>query len=197
MTPSVLIRRAEVGGSIVDVRVANGVITHVGTGASAADVVIDAEGGGLIPGLHDHHIHLLALAAARTSVPAGPPEVTDAGSFDAALCAADRRAPAGEWLRVVGYHESIAGELDRRRLDALVGDRPTRRATRHGIHVGVERGGARTDLASRRSSTPGSSATRAGGQQDGSSVSTPSCASGSDRPSPTSPRSGRSWPGTA
>ncbi len=126
MTPSVLIRRAAVGGSTVDVRCANGVITHVGTGASAADVVIDAEGGGLIPGLHDHHIHLLALAAARTSVPAGPPEVTDAGSFDAALSAADRRAPAGEWLRVVGYHEAIAGELDRRRLDALVGDRPTR-----------------------------------------------------------------------
>ena len=72
-----LIRRAEVEGLIRDVRIAEGrieviaerIAPHPGEG------MIDAEGGALFPGLHDHHIHLFALAAALGSVACGPPSV--------------------------------------------------------------------------------------------------------------------------
>jgi predicted amidohydrolase YtcJ len=74
-----------------------------------------------LPGLHDHHIHLLSLAAVARSVRCGPPEVTDHGGLARAL----RTAPPG-WVRGVGYHESVAGVLDRDILDRLVSDRPVR-----------------------------------------------------------------------
>jgi cytosine/adenosine deaminase-related metal-dependent hydrolase len=65
-----LFRRAEVAGRIVDVRVAGGVISEVGPGLrpAPAETVMDARGGALLPGLHDHHIHLLSLVR-----PSGPP----------------------------------------------------------------------------------------------------------------------------
>jgi len=88
-----------------------------------------------VPGLHDHHIHLLALAAHRRSVLAGPP----AARTPAELAVALRQAavgPAGRssgvWVRAVGYHESVAGELDRHALDRLVADRPLRVQHRSG-----------------------------------------------------------------
>jgi predicted amidohydrolase YtcJ len=84
--------------------------------------VVEARGAALLPGLHDHHLHLLALAAARRSVQCGPPAVTDA----AALARALRAAPGAGWLRGVGYHESVAGELDRHKLDVLAPERPVR-----------------------------------------------------------------------
>ena len=54
---------------------------------------LDAAGGALFPGLHDHHIHLLALAAARRSVRGGPPAVTSAPELADALAAAGANAP--------------------------------------------------------------------------------------------------------
>jgi predicted amidohydrolase YtcJ len=124
--PTLLIRRAEVAGQLVDVACAGGVVTAVGARAvGAADVVIDAGGGALLPGLHDHHVHLLAMAAARRSVVLGPPAVTSPDAFDIALRAAANDSSDG-WVRGVGYHESVAGALDRARLDALVPHRPVR-----------------------------------------------------------------------
>ncbi|WP_055639070.1 amidohydrolase family protein, partial [Streptomyces griseoruber] len=46
--------------------------------------------------------------------------------------AALRSGAPGEWVRAVGYHESVAGELDRRVLDGLVPDRPVRVQHRSG-----------------------------------------------------------------
>jgi predicted amidohydrolase YtcJ len=96
--------------------------------APFAERVVDAGGGSLLPGLHDHHIHLLALAAARRSVLVGPPAVTDAGELVATL-----RSVSGQgWVRGVGYHESVAGDLDRRRLDDVLATRPVRLQHRSG-----------------------------------------------------------------
>jgi predicted amidohydrolase YtcJ len=81
--------------------------------------VVEADGGALLPGLHDHHVHLRALAAARSSV--------DVGAGLEAL-----RVPGSGWLRATGYHESVAGDLDRRVLDGVVGDRPVRVQHRSG-----------------------------------------------------------------
>src|SRR5207237_2608274 len=94
--------------------------------------VIDAGGSAVVPGLHDHHIHLAATAAARQSVLVGPPAVTDAVGLAAALRTADADLPPGTWLRAVGYHESVAGDLDRWWLDAVVGGRPVRVQHRSG-----------------------------------------------------------------
>ena len=119
-------------GDGADVRVEGGEIAAVGPDLdrTGAGPVLDAGGGRVIPGLHDHHVHLRALAARRSSVVVGPPEVTDAAGFAAAI----RSAPAGPegWVRAVGYHESVAGDLDAAALDAMVADRPVRVQHRSG-----------------------------------------------------------------
>ncbi len=77
---------------------------------------IDAAGGALLPGLHDHHLHLFALAAAKTSVSCGPPDVCNREDLGRALEAAVLNRG---WIRGVGYHETVAGDLDRWALDGL------------------------------------------------------------------------------
>jgi predicted amidohydrolase YtcJ len=113
-----LIARASVRGRLCDVRIDAGVITEIAPRLGGAPD-LDAEGGELLPGLHDHHVHLNALAAA--SLRAGP-------TFAADL----RSGKPGAWVRMIGYHESIAGPLDRDSLDALVSDRPVRLQHRSG-----------------------------------------------------------------
>jgi predicted amidohydrolase YtcJ len=56
------------------------------------------------------------------SVDCGPPRVRTAVQLRDAL----RTAPPGDWVRGVGYHESVAGLLDRDVLDGMVPDRPVR-----------------------------------------------------------------------
>lgn len=119
-----LIRRAEVGAHLLDVRCRDGLIVEMAPllTRSMDEAVVDARGGVLLPGLHDHHMHLFALAAASLSVRCGPPAVVDRPTLQAALLT----APGVGWIRGVGYHESVAGELDRRALDALCAHRPVR-----------------------------------------------------------------------
>ena len=111
-----------------DVRMAAGVIAECGPCLRpvSGEEVIDAVGGTLLPGLHDHHVHLRALAAAAGSVTVGPPQVRTPVDLVARLGAADAVLPPDAWLRGVGYHESVAGALDRRVLDGLVPHRPVR-----------------------------------------------------------------------
>ena len=124
-----LIRNAEVWRiGRADVRLVGARIAEVGhLSPRPGEPVLDAHGGVLLPGLHDHHIHLAALAAAQSSVRCGPPEVTTEAQFAAAL---DR--PGSGWLRAVGYHESVAGLPDTQALDALVPHRPLRVQHRSG-----------------------------------------------------------------
>ena len=130
--PGLVIVGAEVEGRTVDVRIEAGRVVEVAPGSgpraawAADDEVFDAAGGALLPGLHDHHIHLLALAAAFRSVRVGPADVRGADGFARALRAADAALEPGRWLRAVGYHESVAGPLDRHALDAIVPGRPLR-----------------------------------------------------------------------
>jgi predicted amidohydrolase YtcJ len=140
MRPDELIlRQVEVDGAVVDVQLVGERITAVGPALrpSAPVEVIDGAGGALIPGLHDHHIHLLAAAAAARSVRVGPADVRNRAGLATRLHDAARSLPAGRWLRAVGYHESVAGDLDRYALDELVPSRPVR--VQH-------RGGARWTL---------------------------------------------------
>jgi predicted amidohydrolase YtcJ len=124
-----LIRGAtRLDGRSVDIRVRDGVIAECAESLPwrGEDVVIDAHGGAVLPGLHDHHIHLFALAASLESVKCGPP--LDAAGLVALL----RSAPGGEWVRGVGYHESVAGDIDAAWLDRALPDRPVRVQHRSG-----------------------------------------------------------------
>lgn len=133
-----MIRGAEVAGRAVDIRIEDGRIVDVASPSERTaalgpgDDVFDAHGGALLPGLHDHHIHLLSLAAAARSVRVGPADVAGAAGLAGALEAADAALEPGRWIRAVGYHESVAGPLDRHALDAIIRDRPVRVQHRSG-----------------------------------------------------------------
>jgi predicted amidohydrolase YtcJ len=132
----VLIRGAEIDGRApLDVRIARGRIAEIGAALARerGEPVCEARGGALLPGLHDHHVHLHALAAAQASIACGPPAVTNAEELAATLRGAATLHDAGSgWLRGVAYHESVAGPLDRDRLDAWIADRPLRVQHRSG-----------------------------------------------------------------
>jgi predicted amidohydrolase YtcJ len=143
---SLLIVDAEVSGRTTSVRVSAGVIEEIGGGLTARSVedVIDARGGALIPGLHDHHLHLRAALAAAGSERLGPPDVVDRAEFRRRLALSGSRARPREWVRGVGYHESVAGLPDRWELDDVVREVPVRIQHRSGAlwllnSSGVER----------------------------------------------------------
>jgi len=119
-----LIVGCEIDGVRRDVRIRGSKIDAVATSLAPerGELVRDAHGGALLPGLNDHHAHLFAAAAALASVRCGPPHVADVLSLGAALAA----APGTGWLRGVGYHESVAGPLDRHVLDRMICIRPAR-----------------------------------------------------------------------
>jgi predicted amidohydrolase YtcJ len=112
---SVVLRDAEVDGARTDVLVKNGTVVQVSSRLDG-DEVVDAAGGALLPGLHDHHVHLLALARARTSV--------DVRTGLDALAA----VPGTGWVRAVGLQH----DADAAALDAVVPDRPVRVQHRSG-----------------------------------------------------------------
>jgi len=132
-----LIRRAQVEGldGATDVRLSDGCVADVAPTLTRlpGEEMVDARGGQLLPGLHDHHVHLRALAAADGSVHVGPPEVHTEAQLAAALRSEDGRRPRGQWIRAVGYHQSVAGDIDRRRIDSMVADRPVRVQHRSGV----------------------------------------------------------------
>ncbi|MEV0766692.1 amidohydrolase family protein [Nocardia salmonicida] len=129
----IVVRDAEIDGvSGVDLRVRDGRIDAIGPSLSihGATEVIDAHGAAVIPGLHDHHLHLHAMAADATSVQCGPPAVLDRRALATALTA----APGDNhgWIRGVGYVDTVAGDLDATALDALHAVRPVRMQHRSG-----------------------------------------------------------------
>lgn len=79
--------------------------------------VVDAAFGTVIPGLHDHHVHVRSAAAALGSVPVGPLAVRSRAELVNAL--AEAQVGGDGWIRAIGYHDSVAGLLDRTVLDAV------------------------------------------------------------------------------
>lgn len=119
---SVLVRDAR----IVDVGLCDEVRARVGP----PDEIVAGAGGALVPGLHDHHVHLFALASRATSLWCGPPEVTGPGGLAEHL---RQRCRGGNgWVRAVGWDDAAAGWPDRGTLDAAVAHRPLRLQHRSG-----------------------------------------------------------------
>ncbi|MGE3690850.1 MAG: amidohydrolase family protein [Novosphingobium sp.] len=127
-----LIRNAEVWGhGLADVHIDQGRIVCLappGALATMSGPLVDAQGAALLPGLHDHHIHLAGLAARASSVWCGPPDVED----EAALALALLTPPGAGWLRGIGYHESVMGLPTAHELDRIVPHRPLRIQHRSG-----------------------------------------------------------------
>ena len=142
MIRRLLIRGGEVDGRPADVRIYGERVAAVAPALSPtpAEDVIEAGGGALLPGLVDHHLHLFALAAAERSVLCGPPRVSDAVALADALRGA--RGDRHGWVRGIGYHESVAGDLDTSALDRLHADRPVRIQHRSGAMWMVNSGAA-------------------------------------------------------
>ena len=125
---SILLRDAEVEGARVDVRIEGDRIAAVGPAGAAgsgADVEIPCRGGALLPGLHDHHVHLLSMEAAMRSLDVS-------GQLDARIAGAHATTPPDVPIRAVNYDEVTGGPLDRRRLDALAPGRSVRVQHRSG-----------------------------------------------------------------
>jgi predicted amidohydrolase YtcJ len=130
---TVLVVNAEVGGrSGLGVRVSSEKILEMNAGLvpGPGEAVLDAAGGAVIPGLHDHHVHLRGLLAARLSVEVST--AADPATFDKTISAAAADVAPGHWLRAVGWSESSAGPLDRHRMDTLTGAVPARVQHRSG-----------------------------------------------------------------
>lgn len=128
-----LIRRATLlDGTMVDVR-AGDTIEQVAESLppNPGEDVLDAASGTLIPGLHDHHLHIYSAAAEQDSIRVGPDAVAGEAGLARALASA---TPAGDgWIRAVGYHDAVAGPLDRHLLDRLVPGVPVRVQHRSGV----------------------------------------------------------------
>ncbi len=119
------IRDVEVAGRPgLDVRIVDGRIAEIGPGLPRGGEDLDGRGGALIPGLCDHHIHLFGLAAQAASVPVEDAATT--ATFAARIAQAAATRPPGAWIRVTGYHETLAGDLTRADLDRLAPRHPLR-----------------------------------------------------------------------
>ncbi|WP_040834970.1 amidohydrolase family protein [Nocardia brevicatena] len=124
-----LFRHVELPAGPCDVAVHGDRVTAIGPGLDAGGAeVIDGRGGALLPGLHDHHLHLHATAADAASIRCGPPQVNTPDELARALAA----APGDGWIRGTGYVETVAGLLDVTALDRLHTRRPVRIQHRSG-----------------------------------------------------------------
>ena len=121
--PELLFTDVEVEGHATDVRVVDGVVDEIGHGLRPLGLdteVVAGGGGALIPGLPDHHVHLLEMAAAADSIDLA----VDTPHWVDRLRATSARN--GAWIRLIGHHESRDGVLDRDGLDRLRADVPVK-----------------------------------------------------------------------
>ncbi|MBI4311233.1 MAG: amidohydrolase family protein, partial [Chloroflexi bacterium] len=107
--------------------------------AMTAARVIDCAGATLLPGLHDHHIHLPAYAASLRQVDCGPSSATSIAGIQRLIGQRAAATPAGQWVRGRGYDEFYLTEghhPTRHDLDAAAPAHPVRLDHRSG-HAGV------------------------------------------------------------
>ncbi len=117
-------------GRRTDVRLAHGTIVQLGAlSRLPGEPVLEGAGAALSVGLADHHLHLLAMAAAAASLDLRPALAPNRAAVEAALAGA---APDGTgWIRAVGYAEQ-GGRLALADLDRLQPAIPVRIQHRSG-----------------------------------------------------------------
>jgi predicted amidohydrolase YtcJ len=125
-----VLRQVQLVGHVADVGITAGVFAAIAPELPQTDNDIDGSGKLLLPGLHDHHIHLLATAARMQSVDLSG--LTDPDAIIAALRTRTAETEPGGWVRAIGYDERAAGIADRNLLDTWLPDRPLRLQDRTG-----------------------------------------------------------------
>jgi len=119
------LRNVEIDGlGGLDVRINGARIVEIAVGLRGGSGEIDGRGGALIPGLIDHHVHLLATAARADSVSLDG--VSNRDQIGERLRAHAVTRAAGAWIRALDCPPHIAASLDRLALDAIFDDRPLR-----------------------------------------------------------------------
>lgn len=113
------------GGRLTNVRVAHGQL-EFDASPKTNDEFIDGRGDVLLPGLHDHHLHILAIAARQNSV-----DLAGALNEDS-ITQRLKDAPPGPIVRAVDYDERAAGLPDASKLDCWLSTRPLRVTDRTG-----------------------------------------------------------------
>lgn len=125
-----VLRQVQLNGRVGDVGITGGVFAAIGPNLPQTDNDLDGSGKLLLPGLHDHHIHLLATAARMQSVDLSG--LTDPNAIIAALRTRVAETLPGGWVRAIGYDERAAGIPDRHLLDVWLPDYPLRLQDRTG-----------------------------------------------------------------
>jgi predicted amidohydrolase YtcJ len=118
------------GGALCDVAMADGCIVAVGPQLALLGPDLNGKGRDLIPGLHDHHLHLFATAARRQSV-----DLSGCVGMAVVKQALRRHAATLEpraWVRAIGFVEPDTALPDRHSLDQWIPDRPMRIQDRTG-----------------------------------------------------------------
>jgi predicted amidohydrolase YtcJ len=92
----------------------------------------DGKGCTALRGLHDHHIHVLATAAAIDSVDLSSCTTVDAVKASIQRAAQNKRPSA--WIRATGYDERVAGLPDATQLDGWCSGHPLRMQDRTGAY---------------------------------------------------------------
>lgn len=113
-----------INSNATSLAISNGRIAAIGCSEDARGPEIDGKGATAMPGLVDHHIHLLATAAQMQSVDLGG--LLRRQSVADRLHSAAAAQQAGQWLRATGYDERSAGLLDAVAINQWVSDRPVR-----------------------------------------------------------------------
>lgn len=123
--------RVGLADRLADLRIEGDRIAAIGQlDQRPGEPVLDQQGAAVLPGLNDHHLHLMAYAASLDSVACGPPKVRTEAALKAAL--KNARPNAQGWIRGIGYHDSVAGPIDSRWLDRLLPEVPVRVQHRSG-----------------------------------------------------------------
>jgi predicted amidohydrolase YtcJ len=118
------------GGAATDIAIRDGIIIAVAPRLAFSGSEIEGQGRDIIPGLHDHHLHLFATAAQRDTV-----DLSGCNSSNA-ICASLRehavRHPGDGWIRASGLTATSDQLPDRHDLDRWIADRPIRIQDRTG-----------------------------------------------------------------
>ncbi|MEZ5708088.1 MAG: amidohydrolase family protein [Blastomonas sp.] len=128
---ALIVRRAMLrNGHRLDIGIADGRIAAMAERLEGRGPELDARGGAIMPGLIDHHIHLLATAARLASTDLSG--IADPQQIIERLRASAARLKPGTWLRATGWDEGDAPLPDRHVLDSWVVDQPIRIQDRTG-----------------------------------------------------------------
>jgi predicted amidohydrolase YtcJ len=120
----------DLSGRPIIVAIREGRILSWGNSLPVAGPELDGRGATLLPGFHDHHIHIMASTARLCSVDLSG--LATESAVVGALRSAAASKPCGTWIRAIGYDERAVGLPDAARLDGWLPEHALRMQDRTG-----------------------------------------------------------------